>query len=241
MRSLLFKDFITLQRGFDLPRRKMIKGKYPVVGSTSIVGYHNQYKMDGPGVVTGRSGSLGTVQYIKNKYWPHNTSLWVKDFKDNDSLYVFYFLNQFPLSNFNSGAGVPTLNRNHLDNYEIKIHKINDQRKIASILTAYDKLIENNTRRIEILEEMAQRIYKEWFVDFKYPGHENDELVDSELGMIPEGWSVISLDSIMQFKGGFQPPKSEWSETMNDNSVRMIQIRDYKSNKHIMYVNKSKS
>ena len=56
-------------------------GPYPVIGSTSILGYHNEYKKDPPGVVTGRSGSLGTVQFINKKYWPHNTSLWVKDFK----------------------------------------------------------------------------------------------------------------------------------------------------------------
>ena len=64
------------------------------------------------------------------------------------------------------------------------------QRKIASILSAYDDLIENNTRRIAILEEMAQAIYREWFVNFRFPGHENVKLVDSPLGQIPEGWEA---------------------------------------------------
>tara|TARA_Y100000591_G_scaffold192286_1_gene166271 strand:+ start:304 stop:1605 length:1302 start_codon:yes stop_codon:yes gene_type:complete len=86
---------------------------------------------------------------------------------------------------------------------EISYSPIDKQKKIAAVLSTYDKLIENNTRRIEILEEMAQRIYKEWFVDFKYPGHENDELVDSELGMIPEGWEVGSVSDLYEVKSGF--------------------------------------
>ena len=94
---------------------------------------------------------------------------------------------------------------------KLQIHHcpIFKQRKIASILSAYDNLIENNTRRIQILEEMAQRIYKEWFVDFKYPGHENDELVDSELGMIPEGWEISTVNDICEFISRGVTPKYE--------------------------------
>ena len=72
------------------------------------------------------------------------------------------------------------------------------QRKIAAILSAYDDLIENNNRRIKLLEEMAQRIYREWFVDFRYPGHEDVPLVDSELGPIPKGWNVQPLSDAAQ-------------------------------------------
>lgn len=201
MRNILFKDFITLQRGFDLPRRNMVPGQYPVVGSTTIIGWHNDYKKTPPGVVTGRSGSLGTVQFLNQPYWPHNTSLWVKDFMGNHPKYVYYFLQKFPLAHFNSGAGVPTLNRNDLENYQIDVHLIDNQRKIATILSAYDDLIENNTRRIAILEEMAQRIYSEWFIHLRYPGHVNDRLVDSgtELGNIPDGWEILRLKNIVNF------------------------------------------
>jgi len=198
MRKLLFKDFITLQRGFDLPRKDMVEGPYPVVGSTSIIGWHNEFKKNPPGVVTGRSGSLGFVQFIKEKYWPHNTSLWVKDYKGNHPQYVYYFLKTVPLARFNSGAGVPTLNRNDLDTFEICIHDYNTQQKIAAILSAYDDLIENNTRRIKILEEIAQRIYQEWFVHFHYPDHENDKLTESELGMIPEGREVVRVENLVK-------------------------------------------
>lgn len=193
LKKTFFKDFVTLQRGFDLPKKDMVSGPYPVFGSTSIIGYHSEYKVLPPGVVTGRSGSLGEVQYIREKYWPHNTSLWVRDFKGNFPRYVYYFLKTLDLKNFNSGVGVPTLNRNDLDTLELAIHDYPTQRKIASILSAYDYLIENNTRRIKILEEMAQVIYKEWFINFHFPGHEKVKMVDSELGNIPEGWEVKEL------------------------------------------------
>lgn len=188
-----FKEFLVLQRGFDLPKKDMANGPYPVVGSTSVIGHHDEFKVNPPGIVTGRSGSLGCVQYIRDKYWPHNTSLWVKDFKGNFPQYVYYHLLTLDLKRFNSGVGVPTLNRNDLDMLEVSIPPLPTQRKIASILSAYDDLIENNMRRIKILEEMAQRIYREWFVNFRFPGHEKVKMVQSELGLIPEGWRVARV------------------------------------------------
>ena len=93
--KIYFKDFITLQRGYDLPRAQMTEGPYPVVGSNSIIGYHNEFKKEPPGIITGRSGTLGEVQFIDTEYWPHNTSLWVKDFKNNHPRYVYYNLTSF--------------------------------------------------------------------------------------------------------------------------------------------------
>ena len=94
------------------------------------------------------------------------------------------------------------MNRNAALKQEIKIPDFKNQKKIASVLSTYDNLIENNTRRIEVLEEIAQRIYKEWFVDFKYPGHENNGMIDSELGMIPEGWCVNKISDLLSLEYG---------------------------------------
>jgi len=209
MNQIKFKEFVTLQRGFDLPRSQMVEGEFPVIGSTSVIGYHNEYKKEAPGVITGRSGSLGSVQYITLKYWPHNTSLWVKDFKGNFPRYVYYFLKTLPLASYNAGAGVPTLNRNHLDNIEIKAHDLPNQLKVASALSAYDDLIENNTRRIQILEEMCQRIYREWFVDFRFPGHEKVIRVDSSIGSIPSGWKVVKLSTVVETQYGYTASTSD--------------------------------
>ena len=196
LKKIVFKKFVTLQRGFDLPKKNIKPGMYPVIGSTSIIGYHDEFKVDPPGVVTGRSGTLGSVQYVPVKYWPHNTSLWIKDFKGNLPKYVYYFLQTVGLQHFNSGAAVPTLNRNDLDTLELKVHNLSTQRKIAAVLSAYDDLIENNTHRIKILEEMASAIYREWFVEFRFPGHEQVEMVESELGLIPQGWEVKPLGNV---------------------------------------------
>lgn len=212
MQDIEFKDFVTLQRGFDLPEHSRINGEIPVVASTSISGFHNVAKVSAPGVVTGRSGALGEVQYIDKDFWPLNTTLWVKDFKNNEPKYVYYFLKTLDLKRFNSGAGVPTLNRNDLDTLKIQIQEKNEQKIIAKILSNYDDLIENNNKRIKILEEMAQKIYKEWFVDFKFPGHETTTFKQTDLGgevMPIKGKNItkaiIKKGNVPVVAGGIEP------------------------------------
>jgi len=201
-----FKDFVVLQRGFDLPKSHMEEGPYPVIGSTSIIGYHSEFKVLPPGVTTGRSGSLGKMQYVTVPYWPHNTALWVKDFKGNNPRFVYYYLQTLNFAHFNAGVGVPTLNRNHLDFLEVTVPPLPTQRKIAAILSAYDDLIENNLRRIKILEEMAQNLYREWFVKFRFPGHQHARFTDSPVGRIPEGWEVKTLGQLAdQIREGVNP------------------------------------
>ena len=198
MKTIQFRDFIILQRGFDLPKHIRDEGEYPVIAATGIHGSHSEFKVNPPGVVTGRSGSLGEVVFVERPYWPLNTTLWVKDFKENQPRYVYYFLKTLDLKRFNSGAGVPTLNRNHLDTLVVKIHDRQNQQKIAAILSVYDDLIGNNLRRIKILEEMAQTFYREWFVKFRFPGHQKVKMMDSPLGKIPEGWEVKLLKEICE-------------------------------------------
>lgn len=101
-----------LQRGFDLPTKLLETGAYPVIYSNGIENYHSCYKVKGPGVVTGRSGTIGKITFTKDNYWPHNTSLWVTDFKGNDPNFIFYLYNKIKLERFGTGSGVPTLNRN---------------------------------------------------------------------------------------------------------------------------------
>lgn len=204
-----FSDFVTLQRGFDLPKTEMQEGPYPVLGSTSVIGHHNEFKVEPPGVITGRSGSLGVVQYVKERYWPHNTALWVKDFKGNDPKFVYYCMQGMDFARFNAGAGVPTLNRNHLDSLEVNVPPLPVQSRIASILSAYDELIENSQRRIKILESMARALYREWFVHFRFPGNESDRRVPSALGEIPEGWEVKKLGEIAENFDRLRKPLSK--------------------------------
>ena len=114
-------DALLLQRGFDLPNKQRRDGNFPIYAATGIVGTHDEAKVKGPGVVTGRSGSLGTVIYVEEDYWPLNTSLWVKEFRRVTPLYAYYLLSDLELGQFNSGAAVPTLNRNDIHGLPIVI------------------------------------------------------------------------------------------------------------------------
>ncbi len=154
-------DCLWFQRGFDLPRDSFIDGEVPVVGATSILGYHNEAKVKSPGIVTGRSGTIGQFQYLKTDFWPHNTSLWVKDFMGNDERFAYYLLHTLDFKSLNGGGAVPSLNRNFLSSIYVNLPPLPTQRRIASILSAYDDLIENNLRRIKLLEEKAEMRYKE--------------------------------------------------------------------------------
>lgn len=139
-----FEDFIELHRGYDLPKKQRKNGQVPVIASTGINGTHNVAKIKGPGVVTGRSGSIGKVQYIKDDFWPLNTTLYVSDFKGNNPKFVACWLERFDLKRFSSGSAVPTLNRNELANVEICVPNKEEQDKIVAILEPFEKKIELN-------------------------------------------------------------------------------------------------
>jgi type I restriction enzyme, S subunit len=187
----------------------MKEGEVPVLGSNCVIGYHNEAKVDPPGVVTGRSGTLGIVQYTDSPYWPHNTALWVRDFKGNHPKFVFYKLQTLNLEIFNGGVSVPTLNRNVLDDLEVSIpdHKV--QKQIALILSAYDDLIENNRRRMGLLEDAARQLYREWFVRLRFPGHEHARIVDG----VPEGWKEKTLGELAEMVMGQSPESKYYNNT----------------------------
>ena len=224
-RHTTFGDVVNLQRGFDLPTSQRKPGNYPVIASTGRVGTHNEAKVRGPGVVIGRSGSLGGGQFIEEDFWPLNTTLWVKDFNGNDPRFCYYFLKSIDLAQFNAGSGVPTLNRNHIHSLPAIVPSPHEQRAIAHILGALDDKIELNRRMNETLEAMARALFKSWFVKFdpvraKMEGRDTrlpqeiadlfpDRLVDSEVGEIPEGWRVVSLPEMIEINPSRYLPRGK--------------------------------
>ena len=127
--------------------------------------------------------------------------------KDLDNRFLYYVITdqRFTdyLTNHAKGAAYPAVDTETISNAELNIPPLTTQCKIASILSAYDDLIENNNRRIKILEEMAQTIYKEWFINFRFPGHGKVKMVKSELGMILEGWEVKRLGDVVEAQYGY--------------------------------------
>lgn len=192
-RDCTLGDVITLKRGHDLPDKKRESGPVPVISSSGITGFHSEAKVDPPGVVTGRYGTIGEVFFIEEPYWPLNTALYVIDFKGNDPRFVSYLLRN-TLRNYKSEkAAVPGVDRNVLHTLKVRAPNAREQASIVSILSAYDDLIENNRRRIALLEEAARMLYQEWFVHFRFPGHEHAEITDG----LPVGWERKELGGLV--------------------------------------------
>jgi type I restriction enzyme, S subunit len=207
-RNCKLGDVITLKRGYDLPQQDRKAGPFPIVSSSGITDHHAEAKVKGPGVVTGRYGTLGEVFYLQGDFWPLNTSLYVQDFKGNDPRFVSFFLRLLNFGTKNAAGAVPGVNRNHLHAMDVRVPSLPVQRRIADILSAYDDLIENNQRRIKILEEMARSLYREWFVHFRFPGHDKVKMVPSSLGPIPQGWEVKTIRQFGQVITGKTPSKA---------------------------------
>lgn len=187
-------EILTLKRGYDLPHAARKDGDIPVVSSSGITGCHNAAKVGGPAVVTGRYGTLGEVYYVEGECWPLNTALYVQDFKGNRPKFVYYFLQSILKGMQSDKAAVPGVNRNDLHARNVKCTKDHTlQAAIEELISPYDDLIENNHRRIQLLEESARLLYQEWFVHLRFPGHEQVKIADG----VPEGWEPTLVPDVI--------------------------------------------
>ncbi|MEJ7893729.1 MAG: restriction endonuclease subunit S [Solirubrobacteraceae bacterium] len=207
-RETTLGDVLTLQRGFDLPARDRLDGPYPIVSSSGVTGYHSVAKVDPPGVVIGRYGSLGSVHWLTEPYWPHNTALWIKEFKGNDPRFTSYLLRTISHDG-SAAAAVPGVNRNHLHALRVRVPDVVTQRRIAAVLTSFDELIAINERRIDVLEGLARSLYREWFVRYRFPGHELHRDDGSAAGEPPNGWPTGNVEDFLNVVGGGTPSKRE--------------------------------
>lgn len=203
-RACKLGDVITLQRGHDLPEAERRDGTVPIVSSSGITGTHDTAKAAAPGVVTGRYGTLGEVYYLEEDYWPLNTALYVVDFKGNDPRFVSYFLKHVLASFQSDKAAVPGVNRNVLHALDVRCPPTRTQKRVARVLAAYDDLIDNNRRRMALLENAGQCLYEEWFMRLRFPGREHTPVVDG----VPKGWERRTLGGCATFLSGGTPPKA---------------------------------
>jgi type I restriction enzyme S subunit len=215
-------DVVTLKRGHDLPNDRRIDGDIPVVSSSGITGWHNEARAEPPGVVTGRYGTIGEVFYLDRPYWPLNTALYAIDFHGNDPKFVAYFLRN-QLKNYQSEkAAVPGVDRNVLHKIKVRCPDPQAQERIVSILSAYDDLIENNRRRIGLLEQAARLLYREWFVHLRFPGHETAKIVDG----LPEGWTAQTYGGLFNFLGGYAFQSSTYAPDGRYGIVTIKNVHD---------------
>lgn len=213
-KSVTLGDFVTLQRGHDLPEYQRQPGAIPILGSFGVTGYHNESVAKGPGVTVGRSGgSMGVVSYSNEDFWPLNTALYVIDFHGNNERFAYYLLKELDFTRFNSGSAQQSLNRNFIHPIPIEIPPIPEQRMIAYILGTLDDKIELNRRMNETLEAMAQALFRSWFVDFdpvraKAEGRQPmgmdagtaalfpSSFQESSMGELPDRWLVVKAGSL---------------------------------------------
>jgi type I restriction enzyme S subunit len=166
---------INLKRGYDLPKRSRMDGNVPIISSSGITGYHNEEKVKGPGIVTGRYGTIGSVFYLKENFWPLNTSLYVQDFKGNHIKFVYFLLRNFDFGLFSDKSAVPGINRNHVHEAQINLPILPEQQKIADFLTAVDDKINQLTRKKTLMEQYKKGVMQKIFSqEIRFPEFEGE-------------------------------------------------------------------
>lgn len=188
-------DIGTLQRGNDLPNADRRVGPYPVIGSNGVVGFHSESVARGPGVLVGRSGSVGKVAWVEHDFWPLNTALWVKDFHGNDPRFVYYLLSWLNLGKYAAGVSVPTLNRNLLHPLKVALPPLPEQHAIAHVLRTVQRAKEATEAVITATRELKKSLMRHLFSYGPVRVDEVDRVVlkETEFGSVPVDWSIIPL------------------------------------------------
>lgn len=217
-----------LEVKYGKDHKKLADGQYPVYGSGGLMRYVDSKLYDGPSILIPRKGTLSNIMFVDNPFWTVDTMFWSIINTDKvDPKFLFYSICKRDFASMNVGSAVPSMTVNILNDIQISYPKnIEDQRRIASILSSLDRKIELNNKINADLEEMAQAIFKNWFVDFE--PFKDGKFVDSELGMIPEGWKVGCLGDMGAVVCGKTPSKSNSNYYGGD--IPFIKIPDMHGN-----------
>ena len=213
-----------LEVKYGKDHKKLADGQYPVYGSGGLMRYVDSKLYDGPSILIPRKGTLNNIMFVESPFWTVDTMFWSIINTDKvDPKFLFYSICKRDFASMNVGSAVPSMTVNILNDIQISYPKnIEDQRRIASILSSLDRKIELNNKINADLEEMAQAIFKNWFVDFE--PFKDGKFVDSELGMIPEGWKVGRLTEIASYMNGLAmqkfPPEND------EDSLPVLKIKE---------------
>ena len=207
-------EVATLQRGMDFPIQARNPGNVPVYGSNGIDGYHDRTPLSGPVVITGRSGSIGSVYFEPSRYWPLNTTLYVKNFHGNEPRYVARLLDWFRLDRYVAATGVPSLNRNFVHPEQVRIPPFPEQRLIAEILDNLDETIHKTEQIIAKLQQMKQGLLHDLLTrgiddngELRDPERHPQQFKASPLGRIPTGWNCLAIGGLASHVGSGLTPR----------------------------------
>ena len=213
-----------LEVKYGKDHKKLADGQYPVYGSGGLMRYVDSKLYDGPSILIPRKGTLNNIMFVESPFWTVDTMFWSIINTDKvDPKFLFYSICKRDFASMNVGSAVPSMTVNILNDIQISYPKnIEDQRRIASILSSLDRKIELNNKINADLEEMAQAIFKNWFVDFE--PFKDGKFVDSELGMIPDGWKVGRLTEIASYMNGLAMQK--FPPENNEDSLPVLKIKE---------------
>ena len=220
----------TLQRGMDLPKDDRIHGHVPVYGANGVHGFHNSAPIKGPGVITGRSGSVGEVHYSESSFWPLNTTLFVKNFHGNDERFIYYLLSSIRLERFSASTGVPSLNRNFVHPIPVALPPLTEQRAIIAVLDAIDEAIERTEAVISATERLRDALLNE-LLTRGVPGWHTQWRSVPGLGSIPADWQVVRLKEILVLD---QPGAWGDEPTLDDPGVCVLRAADLTRDGHVV-------
>lgn len=217
-----------LEVKYGKDHKKLAEGQYPVYGSGGLMRYVDSKLYDGPSILIPRKGTLNNIMFVESPFWTVDTMFWTIINTDKiDPKFLFYSICKRDFASMNVGSAVPSMTVSILNDIQISYPKnLTDQRRIASILSSLDRKIELNNKINDDLEEMAQAIFKNWFVDFE--PFKDGKFVDSELGMIPEGWKVGCLGDMGAVVCGKTPSKS--NSNYYEGDIPFIKIPDMHGN-----------
>lgn len=192
------KELLTIKNGKD--HKKLAEGDYPVYGSGGYMRSVNSFLYDRKSILLPRKGTLSNIQYVSgNPFWTVDTIYYtILNENHYDPYYLYLFLNALDLSGYDSGASIPSMTSKTYYSINIELPEKKIQTKVANVIRTYDNLIENNNKRIKLLEKMAENLYKEWFVRFRFPGYENTKLLDG----IPSDWQILRMNDFCYVTDG---------------------------------------
>lgn len=197
-------DKISLEYGKGLTEAQRKNGRYPVFGSNGIVGYHNDFLAEGPGIVVGRKGTIGAINWSKDNFWPIDTTYFVKVIgNDIDLRWLYYKLNSLTLSKLNMATGTPGLNRDLAYSQVIPLPPLPEQKKIAEVLSTVDQAIEKVNEAIKKTQRLKNGLMQELLT--KGIGHK--EFKETEIGRIPKEWELVKLSNVFKLASGKSRPK----------------------------------
>lgn len=239
-------DFAPFVYGKGLPQAKRIKGEFPVYGSNGIVGTHSEPFVTEPSVIIGRKGSVGEVHLATGPSWPIDTAFYALGTKEVDLHFLYYLLKSLPITS-NSDSAVPGLNRDFAHSLEIYVPDIQGQTAIGRALFSLDQKIESNNALSKTLEDIAQTIFKSWFIDFdpvkaKMAGEKPagmdaataalfpDSMEESELGLIPVGWKAETIGSICDSVVNGSTPLRTNNSFWNSNDISWFKTGELSDN-----------